>query len=407
MPSYTLGPYEQRQYFDANGNPLAGGKIYTYITGSVTPAVTYTNWTGTPAANPIVLDSQGRTRIYLDPLVSYKFVLTDANGVGVGLDMDPISLNIGTVTGDKFLATSRGLVGTPALSFQADTDTGIWSSSANTLDISTAGSQRVRFHPSGGVSIGNTTDPTVGALGVNGAVLAGNGAVGAPAFAFTSDPDTGMYRLGANFFGFAIGGQDILSMTFNSTSILVQMPSLAAGAGAVTGPQLVVGNNTSGGGAAGCLRIKGKGSADNYIWADASAAPGMLRISTLPPEEDGTPSDTSGTVVGLQASWHERKTNITPTAVTPAAALAAVLDATIYDFAYTGDGYQDVDGNKATFTGFVGYDRADWFLMNVGPQQDPALNEITIPGYYALAFKALKQEIDALRAEVAKLKAVF
>lgn len=385
MPSYTLGPYEQRQYFDLNGNPLAGGKIYTYITGSVTPAVTYTNWTGTAATNPIVLDSQGRTRIYLDPLVSYKFVLTDANGVGVGLDMDPISLNIGTVTGDKFLATSRGLVGTPALSFQADPDTGIWSSSANTLDVSTAGVQRLRFFATGGMG-------------------AADGTVAAPSWAFTSDVDTGVFLAGANNVAIATGGVQAIDFRLSGTVPLIEVGGGAYGAGNISGAQLHVLHNSSGGGAAGVLKLFGKGGASNFVWADASAAPGMLRISTAAPEEDGAPSDTSGTVVGLQASWHERKTDIAPTAVTPAAALAAVLDATIYDFAYHGDGYQDADGNKATFTGFVGYDRKDWFLMNVGPQQDPALNEITIPGYYALAFKALKQEIDALKAELKRTR---
>lgn len=84
--------------------------------------------------------------------------------------------------------------------------------------------------------------------------------------------------------------------------------------------------------------------------------------------------------------------------MTPDGALAAVVGSEIYDFEYAGDGYQDADGRRARFTGFVGYDRRDWFLKNVGPQQGPCLNDITIPGYFALAFKALASRVAALEA---------
>lgn len=88
--AYTLAPYEQRQYFDDDGNPLAFGHVYTYVTGSSTPATTYSTSTGTANSNPVVLDAAGRCRIYLDAL-SYKFILTDANDVPVGLTMDPVT----------------------------------------------------------------------------------------------------------------------------------------------------------------------------------------------------------------------------------------------------------------------------------------------------------------------------
>ena len=41
---------------------------------------------------------------------------------------------------------------------------------------------------------------------VSGAIKIGDGAVGAPAYSFTNDPDTGMYRIGANDLGFATNG---------------------------------------------------------------------------------------------------------------------------------------------------------------------------------------------------------
>ena len=66
------------QFFDNNGVPLAGGKIYTYEAGSSTPLATYTSNTGATAhTNPIVLDSAGRVpggEIW-NALELYKFVL--------------------------------------------------------------------------------------------------------------------------------------------------------------------------------------------------------------------------------------------------------------------------------------------------------------------------------------------
>lgn len=71
------------QFFDDSGDPLSGGKIYTYAAGTTTPLTTYTNSTGvTPNANPVVLDSAGRVpeEIWLDSTLNYKFVLQSFTG---------------------------------------------------------------------------------------------------------------------------------------------------------------------------------------------------------------------------------------------------------------------------------------------------------------------------------------
>jgi hypothetical protein len=71
------------QFFDANGDPLSGGKLYTYAAGTTTPAVTYTTSAGTPGTentNPIILDSAGRVtnQIWLVSGTNYKFALTSS-----------------------------------------------------------------------------------------------------------------------------------------------------------------------------------------------------------------------------------------------------------------------------------------------------------------------------------------
>jgi hypothetical protein len=72
------------QFFDNNGIPLAGGKLYTYAAGTTTPLSTYTSSSGaTPHSNPIVLDSAGRvsSEIWLSSSASYKFTLATASNV--------------------------------------------------------------------------------------------------------------------------------------------------------------------------------------------------------------------------------------------------------------------------------------------------------------------------------------
>ena len=77
------------QFFDNNGNPLAGGLIYVYDAGSTTPAATYTSSdASTNNTNPIVLDSAGRTpaQIWLTAGAAYKFVLQTSAGVTIKTD---------------------------------------------------------------------------------------------------------------------------------------------------------------------------------------------------------------------------------------------------------------------------------------------------------------------------------
>jgi len=87
----SLSPYAGAgaQFFDNNGNPLAGGLIYTYAAGTTTPASTYTSSSGgTANPNPIVLDSAGRTpaQIWLTEGSSYKFVLQTSGGGTIKTD---------------------------------------------------------------------------------------------------------------------------------------------------------------------------------------------------------------------------------------------------------------------------------------------------------------------------------
>jgi len=87
MPTVTLSIFAGvgAQLFDNNGDPLTGGKLYTYAAGTTTPLVSYTSSTGvTPHTNPIILDAAGRVpggEIWLDYEQIYKFVVRTSTDV--------------------------------------------------------------------------------------------------------------------------------------------------------------------------------------------------------------------------------------------------------------------------------------------------------------------------------------
>jgi hypothetical protein len=83
MP-YYISPIGNEQQLTITGVPLVGGKIYTYVGGSSTPAATYTDILGsTLQANPIILNSYGvaASPIWLLGGQTIKFVITDAADV--------------------------------------------------------------------------------------------------------------------------------------------------------------------------------------------------------------------------------------------------------------------------------------------------------------------------------------
>lgn len=85
------------QFFDNNGNPLSGGKIYTYASGTTTNQATYTSAAGVTAhTNPIILDSAGRVpggEIWLTDGIQYKFVVKTSADVLIGTYDNIIGIN--------------------------------------------------------------------------------------------------------------------------------------------------------------------------------------------------------------------------------------------------------------------------------------------------------------------------
>lgn len=72
----------KQRLFDANANPLNGGKIYIYDTGTTTPKTTYTDRARTIAhTHPIVADADGYVAPVYPPDGTYKITVTDSADV--------------------------------------------------------------------------------------------------------------------------------------------------------------------------------------------------------------------------------------------------------------------------------------------------------------------------------------
>lgn len=100
------------QLFDNNGNPLAGGKIFTYVAGTTTPSATYTSSLGNIAhSNPIILDGAGRVpsgEIWLTDGILYKFVVQDSanNLIGTYDNLSGINSNFVAFTNEQEIQTA-------------------------------------------------------------------------------------------------------------------------------------------------------------------------------------------------------------------------------------------------------------------------------------------------------------
>ncbi len=110
----------------------------------------------------------------------------------------------GSVAASGTVLLAAGTAGAPSASFAADTDTGIYNSAANEINISTGGTSRVNVSSAGAAVTGAVSASTV--------VLGGNGAVGAPTYSFSTDTDTGVYRSAADTVAVSVGGTKVLSV---------------------------------------------------------------------------------------------------------------------------------------------------------------------------------------------------
>lgn len=82
MTTATLLPMARAVFSDANGAPLAGGFVATYVPGGTTPKATWQDAAASiPNQNPVPLDSNGSCLLYGEG--TYQLTVTDADGNAV------------------------------------------------------------------------------------------------------------------------------------------------------------------------------------------------------------------------------------------------------------------------------------------------------------------------------------
>jgi hypothetical protein len=146
----SLTPTPKQQFFDANGNPLVAGKVYTYAGGTTTPIATFTDQAGSSTnTNPIILDARGMANIWLQPTIAYKFLITDSNDVT-------------QYTTDNILVPVDNLsFGSPPAIGNVAPNSGAFTTLSATLDVTFSGTGYVQM------PVGATTDrPAVPAEGM-------------------------------------------------------------------------------------------------------------------------------------------------------------------------------------------------------------------------------------------------
>lgn len=147
-----------------------------------------------------------------------------AKGTEVNTEFDAIATAVATKydSGDT-VQVADGSAGVPGLTFASDTDTGLYLSSPNQPVITTGGTGRMFWNSTSSVS--------------RVPIYSADGAVGAPGVSFENDTNTGMYRIGADDFGFAANG--VLMMEINRTTnvIALNAPALFSD-GAVGTPSM-------------------------------------------------------------------------------------------------------------------------------------------------------------------------
>ena len=119
MTTYNLSAFAGAgaQFFDDDGVPLVGGKLYSYAAGTTTLLTTYTTSAGTVAnTNPIILNAGGRTpnEVWQITGVLLKFVLYNSTNEligsydGIPSINDPFGINsqLGSVAGTNSITSA-------------------------------------------------------------------------------------------------------------------------------------------------------------------------------------------------------------------------------------------------------------------------------------------------------------
>jgi len=174
----------ERLRINSSGNVLIGGT--TVFSGA---QLTVTGDIGIVNKGLIRSSSDGVLQVSADPLNAY------ANSY-IALDVDGIEYMRLTDSGQ--LLAFAGSASVPSYSFFGDTDTGVYTPTANHIYFTTGGSNHLQLLGSGGIRASK------------GAFEAIDGSSAAPSFSFSNDQNSGIYSPAADTVGVATAGSEAM-----------------------------------------------------------------------------------------------------------------------------------------------------------------------------------------------------
>lgn len=138
------------------------------------------------------------------------------------------SLGATTFTGDvtmssgKQLLVADGTVGAPGLAFASDPDCGLYRTGANVWSIAAGGAQSAEVQAAL-ISVKRDME-----MAANRQLLVDDGVLGGPGLAFRADPDTGLYRIGADALSLVQGSAAFDGTSYTDLGTLVAGTAIAA-----------------------------------------------------------------------------------------------------------------------------------------------------------------------------------
>jgi hypothetical protein len=184
---------------------------------------------GTAAAPSLAFTSDTNTGLYRS--AADQLAIT-VNGTQVARFEGTQNVFTQNLVTAKEVQSGPGTAITPAYTFSADNNTGIYSAAADQLGISCNGANVATFAATG-LTLAAGADLTVAAE-----ILAANGAAATPSITFTSDPNTGIYNAAADQLGVACNGANVA--TFAATGL-----TLAAGADLTMAAEILASNGAA------------------------------------------------------------------------------------------------------------------------------------------------------------------
>ena len=220
----SLIPTPVMQFLDADGNPLAGGKVYTYAAGTSTPLETYTDYGGaTPNANPVILNSRGEASIWFGS-ASYKMILHTAADVLIWT-ADNITAVTPVVYGTGVTAALAINVGTAgSILLRGSSIAGTTGTLSSTLSVTGATTLLSTLAVTGATTLSSTLGVTgatslSSTLAVTGITTIANGTVAAPSLVFAGDADTGFFKGAGVSISAGLNGTEVLNINASSFDV--------------------------------------------------------------------------------------------------------------------------------------------------------------------------------------------